>query len=107
MTEHIGKAEQLYAHLAAEFISRESNRQSLVTVTRAALSPTKTICDIFVTVFPEEQEHIAMQFLTRNHHTLHEYIKSQISSRRVPHFTFVLDKGAKNQHAIEALLSKE
>lgn len=107
MSEHVGKIEQLYAHLAAEFISRESNRQSLVTVTRAALSPTKTSCDIFVTVFPEDQEHIAMQFLSRNHHALHEYVKSHVSSRRVPHFTIVLDKGAKNQHAIEAILSKE
>lgn len=107
MSEHIGKAEQLYAHLAAEFISRESNRQSLVTVTRAALSPTKTSCEIFVTVFPEDQEHIAMQFLARNHHALHAYVKSHISSRRVPHFTIVLDKGAKNQNVIEAILNKE
>lgn len=106
MSEHVGKIEQLYAHLAAEYISRESNRQSLVTVTRAALSPTKTSCDIFVTVFPEDQEHIAMQFLKRNHHALHEYVKSQVKSRRVPHFTILLDKGAKNQHVIDSLLNQ-
>jgi 3-deoxy-D-arabino-heptulosonate 7-phosphate (DAHP) synthase len=59
------KIEELLKHLAAEFLQRESNRQSLVTVTGIELYDKRTKANILITVFPEAKQEAALDFARR------------------------------------------
>jgi ribosome-binding factor A len=54
------KIEELLKHLAAEFLQRESNRQSLVTVTGIELYDKRSKANILITVFPEEKQKLPL-----------------------------------------------
>ena len=91
------------AHLAAAFLSRESNRTSLITVTRADVTDKMTVATIYCSVFPESEEPNALIFLKRmagefKHHLMHE--RSMV---RVPHIDFVIDFGEKNRIRLEEI----
>lgn len=92
---HEGSREEAFAHLAAEFINRESNRQSLITVTRVGLSSDGKRADIFLTVFPDNKVDEVMDFLKRQRSGFREFVKSQIRGRNIPTFDFVFDVGEK------------
>ncbi len=89
--------------LAAEFISRESNRTSLITVTRFSLSDHEDFATIFVSVMPENQEAAALDFLTRQLSDFREFVKSKIQAGKIPVFTFKIDEAAKIVRKIDAL----
>jgi ribosome-binding factor A len=89
--------------LAAEFISRESNRNSLITVTRLELSHHDDKATIHVSVMPETQEAAVEDFLTRNVSDFRAFVMSKIQSGKIPFFTFSIDKGAKLVRKIEEL----
>ena len=95
-TEHI-------AHLAAQFLNRESNRTSLITVTRAILSDTGTSCTIFVSVLPVSGEPAAKIFLMRMAGPLKQYLMHEGGVQRAPHIMFEIDAGEKNRVRIEEL----
>ncbi len=95
--------EEHFAHLAAEFINKESNRQSLVTVTNARLSRDGKRCDILLTVLPEDKEHDAIDFLTRKVSEFRSFVKSQSRGRIVPMFSFAIDTGEKNRQILDTL----
>lgn len=100
-------AEQL-AHLAAEFLRFESNRQSLITVTRANMSPDYARCTIFVSVLPESEEEHAINFLKRNRPEFKNYIKKHTAMKKIPFFDFMLDLGEKHrQHLDEITRSQQ
>lgn len=103
MKDRLPIAEELYAHLAAEFLSQTSNRQSLITVTRAQLAPRMTRGIIYVTIFPDSQEQIALGFLTRNMHEFKDFLKGRVNSRALPHLRFELDRGEKNRELIDEI----
>lgn len=103
MKERTHKAEELYAHLAAEFLSMESNRQSLITVTRATLTDSLARGIIFITVFPESQERAAFSFLSRKVTDFKKFLKSRVTSRILPHFEFKIDNGEKNREHIDSI----
>ncbi len=92
-----------FAHLAAEFINKESNRQSLITVTGAVLSSDGKRCTILLTVLPEEKEHDAIDFLSRNVSEFREFVKAHVRGRIIPVFSFIIDNGEKNRQELEQL----
>lgn len=89
--------------LAAEFISRESNRNSLITVTRMSLADYEDHATIFISVLPETQEKAVMDFLSRQLSDFREFVKSKIQNGKIPVFTFTIDQGAKLVRKIDAL----
>lgn len=91
------------AHAAANFFSRESNRESLMTVTRATLSPDEKFATIFFSVLPESREESALHFAKRMRSDFRDYLRkeSRISAR--PHIDFEIDRGEKNRQKIDAL----
>lgn len=97
------KREEYMKELAAEFISRESNRNSLITVTRLSLSNYEDNAIIFISVMPENQEKAVMDFLSRQLSDLREFIKSKIQNGKIPFFTFNIDEGAKLIRKIEEI----
>ena len=100
---HEGSREETFAHLAAEYINRESNRQSLITVTRVGLSSDEKRADIFLTVFPDNRVNEVIDFLKRQRSEFREFVKAQVRGRHIPTFDFVYDIGEKNRQEIDAL----
>lgn len=89
--------------LAAEFISRESNRNSLITVTRMSLADHEDHATIFISVLPETQEKAVMDFLSRQLSDFREFVKSKIQNGKIPVFTFKIDEGSKLARKIDEL----
>ena len=58
------------AHLAGEFFARESNGQSLVTVTRAEMSHNLKNITVFFSVLPEKYEEAVLNLQKENAPTL-------------------------------------
>ena len=88
---------------AAEFLSREAGRQSLVTVTRAELSEDSKRVNIFITVMPESEEEKALQFANRNRGVFADFFATRVRGTRAPHITFVIDRGEKNRQRLDEL----
>ncbi len=91
------------AHAAGRFIARESNRQSLITVLRVALSPDFANATIYVSVFPEEQEKPALDFLKRSRGDFRAWIADEVRFKRVPTFDFKIDMGEKNRQEVQPM----
>lgn len=91
------------AHCAADFLQRESNRQSLVTVTRADVSPDLKNVTVFLSVLPESSEEQVLHFAKRNRTDFRVYLKSHAQLKTLPNIDFQLDYGEKNRQRIDDL----
>jgi ribosome-binding factor A len=76
---------------AAEFINRESNRRSLITVTKVELNPRGLRGRIYVSIFPDLQSHAAIDFLSRMEDDFKDYLRTKIKMHIYPHCVFVQD----------------
>lgn len=92
-----------YAHLAAEYVNAESNRTSLITVTRATLTSDLSRGTIFITVLPEEGERGAVGFLNRNRDEFRAFITEKTKSRKIPYFVFAPDVGEKHRRRLDSI----
>lgn len=99
------KVSSLISTLASDFINRESNRESLVTITYADISPNLKNSTIFFTVFPEEKEKTALDFLKRKRSEFREFVREHSRLRVLPVFDFEVDLGEKNRQKIDRLSS--
>lgn len=90
-------------HLAGEFFARESNRESLITVTTADVSPDLRNVKIYFSVLPEKFEESALNFAKRNRTEFREYIKSHSRMQYLPTVDFALDYGEKNRQRVDEL----
>lgn len=100
------KVAETIAHLAADFFARESNAQSLMTVTRAEVSPDLKNVNVFFTVLPEKFEANALAFAKRNRTDFREYVKKHTVLKFLPTFDFEIDYGEKNRQRIDDLTRK-
>jgi len=91
------------AHLAGDFLARESNGQSLVTVTRADMSRDLKTATIYLSVLPEKYEGAALNFAKRKRADFREYLKERSVLRYLPTIDFALDMGEKNRQKIDKL----
>lgn len=92
------------AHLAAEFLQRESNRQTLITVTRADISPDFAQATIYFTVLPQEAEEQALAFIKRQRTDFRTFVKKRMSLKKLPFFDFAIDTGEQHRQHIDTLL---
>lgn len=90
--------------LAAQFLGRENNRTSLITVTAATASPDLKRATIFITVLPADKEPVALSFVRRKLPELREHIKKNLPIKTIPFLAAELDLGEKNRQKIEELL---
>ena len=92
------------AQLAAQFLGRESNRQSLITVTRANIAPDLSKATIFFTVLPDSYEETGLDFSKRKRTEFRTFVKKNMQLRRLPYFDFEIDYGEKNRQHLDTLL---
>jgi ribosome-binding factor A len=91
------------AHYAAEFFARESNGESLITVTRADLSPDFKNAIIFISVLPVAKEQSALAFAKRVRTDMREYLQGVMPVGHIPTLDVALDFGEKNRQRIDDL----
>jgi len=91
-------------HLAADFFARESNRESLITVTRADISPDLMSAMVYFSVFPETMEKGALDFAKRARTDFREYLKTKSVLKFLPSIDFALDYGEKNRQRVDEAL---
>ena len=91
----------------AQFIERESNKNSLVTVTRCDISPDLHNVIVYVSVFPTDQEPQVINFLNRRKWDARDYLKKRVVMRIIPQVTFMIDLGEKNRQHIDQLLKAD
>lgn len=97
------KIAEIIRELAAEFILQESSKSSLITVTRAELSPSGKDGVIFFTTIPDDQEDTALKFLERKTGEFKNYLKKNSRLGLLPHLTFKIDFGERNRQRLDEL----
>jgi ribosome-binding factor A len=90
---------------AAEFLAREANRNTLITVTRVDMRPDGKRAVIFITVLPETGEQAALKYANRNRGELGQFLIKRTKGMRIPKFEFEIDLGDKNRRRIDELSS--
>ncbi len=88
---------------AAGWITRNSNRNSLITLTRADYSTDGKKLFIYYTVLPNTQERPAHEFLTRHGDDIRNHVKTKMKTQPA-WFRFQLDSGERNRERISDLL---
>jgi len=101
MTIRQDKVSGLIKKLVATFLEYETNKISLITITRCDVSKDLKKGIIFITVFPEERESQALTFVKRKRKDLREYLKKNMRIRRIPFLDIKIDEGEKNRQLIE------
>ncbi len=104
MSERKEKVANYLKELTAEFLGRENNRTSLITVTSATCSPDLKRATIFITVFPIEKEKTALEFAKRKRGELREFLKKVMTTKNIPFIDIAIDLGEKHRQKIDELL---
>lgn len=101
------KIENNIQELASLFIERESNKTSIISVTRVELLDKARSATIFISVLPESGEMSALNFLKRKRNDLRTAIKKGLNIHTIPFIDVEIDKGEKARQTIETLLKSE
>lgn len=107
MTQRNEKVTNNIKELAAQFLGRETNRTSLITVTSANASPDLKRATIFITVLPDSKESDALFFVKRKLKELREYLKENMPIKIIPFLDVEIDKGEKHRQKIDELLREK
>ena len=67
---------------AAEFLAREANRNTLITVTRVEMSEDGKHAVIYITVFPDSGEQAALKYANRNRGELGQFLTTRTKGMR-------------------------
>lgn len=100
------KLQEAIQHAMAEYISRESNRRSLITVTRVEVSESANDAICYITVLPESAEPVALDFLKRQRTEARTYALKHAKIGRVPFLDFRIDIGEKHRQRLDQISSE-
>ncbi len=98
--------EETLAHLAMDFLARESNVRALITVTHAEVVPTFKNVTVYFSVLPVTMEKDALKFAKRSRTDFRAYIKKHSLLHPIPVVDFEIDLGEKNRQRIDELTRK-
>ncbi len=93
--------------LAAEFLAKENNRTSLITVTSADCSPDLKRATIYITVLPSDKERVALEFAKRKRAEFREFLKKHMTTKNIPFIDIAIDLGEKHRQRIDELLREK
>mgnify|MGYP001561963627 CR=1 FL=1 len=97
------KLKELIRELAAEYFSRESNRQSMITITSVEIFGRGSKARLLISVLPESQEEAAVSFMHRQLTEFREHVMEKARLMRVPYFEVAIDRGEKNRQRLEQI----
>jgi ribosome-binding factor A len=97
----------IISELAAEFLSRESNRTSLITVTRSEALNRGKKAIVYFTVLPEVEENAALEFARRKRGEFRKLLTDKKVVGFAPLIDFQIDLGEKNRQRIDQLSNED
>ena len=97
------KLKEMLRELAAEFFSRESNRQSLITITDVDVYARGSRARILMTVLPAEKEAAALDFAHRQLTDFKRYVMDKSRIGHIPFFEIAIDVGEKNRQKMDEI----
>lgn len=97
------KMAELLLRFAAEYFGIESNKDSLMTVTRVDILDRGKRALVFFTTLPEEKEDAALEFAKRRRRDFRQFIMSKKSFGFAPSIDFEIDYGERNRQRIDEL----
>jgi ribosome-binding factor A len=103
MSQRQEQMQERLREVAAEFLSRESNGQSLITVTAARIDERGQRAIVFITVLPDSEEQKALEFANRNKQEFGMYLLKKVRGMRIPKLEFMIDKGEKMRQRLDEL----
>lgn len=103
MSRRQTQVSQLIAERAADYFARESNYMSLITVTRADISPDLKNVIVFISVLPESAETAALDFAKRARGEFRQFLKQKTRLQHLPTIDFEIDYGEKNRQRVDDL----
>ena len=92
--------------LSAQFLERESDKTSLITVTDCTVSPDLKKAIVCITVIPVAKEAAALHFVERQLGDLRKYLQ-KIMPMKIPFLQVKIDEGEKNRQKIDELLREK
>lgn len=98
------KIEEQLREIAAHLIERESNKTSLITVTRAELFERGRKATIYITVLPVDGEDSALNFIKRKRPEIKDAIKKRMRISTIPFIDVAIDTGEKARQNIDKIL---
>ena len=104
MIQRNEKVANLIKELSAQFLERENNRTSLITVISCSTSPDLKRATVFITVLPNSKEHDAIDFAKRKRAELRTFLKKNMNTKVIPFIDIAIDQGEKNRQKIDELL---
>lgn len=87
----------LIKKLAAEFLAKEADKTSMITITYADISNDFKNVIVYFTVYPKTSEKAALLFVKRKRGEFKKYAKEKIRMKKIPFFNFEIDIGEKNK----------
>lgn len=103
MSQKDDKIKEILRELAAQFFQRESNGQSLITITNVEIMSRGGRAIILITVLPEDKEADALEFAHRQLTKFKEFVHDNSKIARIPFFEVRIDAGEKNRQRIDEL----
>lgn len=97
------KLKEILRELAAEFFSRESNRQSLITITDVDVYARGSRARILMTVLPVDKEEDAVNFAHRQLTDFKRYVMDKSRIGHIPFFEVAIDIGEKNRQKMDEI----
>ena len=98
------KSREIVRALAADFVQRESNQTSMITVTDVEMGDQGRNATIYFTVLPQDKEAVVTEFLIRKRVEFQQYARDHSRLGRLPLFDFALDRGEKHRQRIDELI---
>lgn len=97
------KIAELIKQNAAQFLSREADNTSLITVTDCEVSPDLQYATIYISVYPDDKRDDGLAFAKRRRRDLHEYLKDNTALKQIPRLSIELDRGEIHRRHIDEL----
>src|ERR1035441_3805833 len=105
-TQKHNRLAEYIREIAAEYLVREANHDSLITVTGVELSDKETRARILICDLPTAKEADALDFVQRKANDLRLYFMKKVKMRRAPRLSFAIDIGEKNRQRIDEIQHK-
>jgi ribosome-binding factor A len=103
MSEKDDRLKEVVRSLAAEYLQRESNGLSLITVTDVSITDRGGRATVYFTVLPEGKQKAALDFVKRKRAEFREHVMEKSRIGRIPFFDFAIDVGEKNRQRIDSI----
>jgi ribosome-binding factor A len=93
----------LISRFAAEYFNLESNKDSLITVTKTEVLDRGRRALVYFTALPKEKEEVVLEFAKRRRKDFRQFVMNKKSFGFVPRIDFCIDLGEHNRQRIDEL----